>query len=849
MEPKGKRVPTPLFRRHVRRPRLTALLDESAAQAILIVAPAGYGKTSLVTEWVESRESVAWYRATESSEDLAAFSVGVAEAIEVIVPDAATSLHQRVRMAEQPEKLARLLAELLAEKLVDWPEDAWLVLDDYQLVSDSPAVEEFVDWLLTLSPVRLVVTSRRRPRWASARRVLYGEITEVTRGELAMTQEEAGLVLGTVPDASVEALVRGAEGWPAVIGLAALSTTREMPSERVSDALFRYFAEEVLRREPPEIRQILMATSILPSTPTEMLRSLVPSLLTEEALQHLSDDGLVQRVPDDAVRLHPLMRDFFHGYVAAQEPAERHRLQQEVIEAALDRGRWEDALTAAFEANQTQRMAEILGRAAPELIASGRIETVEKWIERCGDDGLSTPGAVLARSEAAMWRGQFSHARLLAERTLKAIGRDTPYGSRAARLASQAAYWLNDDEAALSHGLNAVEWAETPSDERAALWTAYLAALAQTSEETEGLLNSLAQREGSDLDSALRVAIGRVAFASRKGSFKGAWPLLEPLLPLAETTQDPAVATSFLTQCAIVRDMAAEYAHGLALATMALERSEMLGLTVAIPQCLFWKALAEIGLRRMAQAKDSAERLHSLVVDPYTELIDLQLKLRLELALGGACQWNLYERDFPSELQRVSVGDFYGVVGLGLTAANMPEASRYLGLARSLSSSAEARYFVEFAELIAAFHREDPDAANRTSSLACAAHADGMADAWVTAYRLCPEVLKSVANSDRWPTLRVVVARANDALLARKLGVSDFGDRTSTAATGELTPREAEVLKLLRLGLSNSEIAERLVISTSTAKVHVHHILEKLGVESRLQAALAPNREKDGTPD
>ena len=848
MEPKGKRTPAPLFRRHVRRPRLTALLDESAAQAILIVAPAGYGKTSLVTEWVEKHESVAWYRATESSDDLAAFSVGVAEAVEAIAPDAATSLHQRVRVAEQPEKLARLLAELLAEKLVDWPEDAWLVLDDYQLVSESPAVEEFVDWLLTLSPIRLVVTSRRRPRWASARRVLYGEITEVTRAELAMTQEEAGLVLGTESDASVEALVKGAEGWPAVIGLAALSATRELPSERVSDALFRYFAEEVLKREAPEIRQILMAASILPSTPIEMLRSLVPSLLSEEVLQHLSDDGLVQRVPEDAVRLHPLMRDFFHGYVGAQHPEERHRLQQAVIEAALDRGRWEDALTAAFEANETQTMAEILGRAAPDLIASGRVETVEKWLERSGADALSTPSAVLARSEAAMWRGRFSHAQLLAERTLKLTADGGPYRSRASRLASQAAYWLNDDDAALAHGLKAVEWAENPSDERAALWSAYLAALAQSSAETEALLHSLSQRAGSDVDSALRVAIGRVAYASRKGSFKGAWLLLEPLLPLAETTRDPAVATSFLTQCAIVRVMAAEYVHGLALVTMALERSEKLGLTVAIPQCLFWKALAEIGLRRVEQAKASAERLHGLVVDPYTEIIDLQLKLRLLLALGGPCQWNLYERDFPSQLERVSVGDFYGVVGLGLTAAGMPEAPRFLELARSLSSSAEARYFVEFADLIAAFHGEEPDAKNRASSLARAAHDDGMADAWVTAYRLCPEVLSSVANSPAWPTLRVVIERANDTTLASDLGVSDFGDRTAEPAIGTLTRREAEVLNLLRIGLSNAKIAERLVITTSTAKVHVHRILEKLGVESRLQAALI-QRDNDRSGD
>lgn len=454
----------------------------------------------------------------------------------------------------------------------------------------------------------------------------------------------------------------------------------------------------------------------------------------------------------------------------------------------------------------------------------------------------------MARSEAALWRGQFSHARLLAERTLNVLVDGAPHRSRAGRLASQAAYWLNDDEAALSHGLKAVEWAETPSDERAALWSAYLAALGQASEEAEALLLSLSQRAGSDVDSALRVAIGRVSYASRKGSFKGAWLLLEPLLPLAEATRDPAVATSFLAQCAIVRVMAAEYEHGLALVTTALERSEKLGLTVALPQCLFWKALAEIGLGRLEHARASAERLRSLVVDPYTEIIDLQLKLRLQLALGGTCEWNLYERDFPSELQRVAVGDFYGVVGLGLTAAGKPEALRFLELARSLSSSAEARYFVEFAELIAAFHRGEPDAANRASSLARAAHDDGMDDAWVMAYRLCPDVLTSVANSPNWPAFRVVVERANDASFALHLGVSDFGDRTGRTPTAALTRREAEVLELLRVGLSNSEIAERLVISTSTAKVHVHHILEKLGVESRLQAALT-RRERDRSAD
>ena len=55
----------------------------------------------------------------------------------------------------------------------------------------------------------------------------------------------------------------------------------------------------------------------------------------------------------------------------------------------------------------------------------------------------------------------------------------------------------------------------------------------------------------------------------------------------------------------------------------------------------------------------------------------------------------------------------------------------------------------------------------------------------------------------------------------------------------ELTARESEVLDCLGEGLSNVRIARRLGISETTVKTHVSHVLAKLGVESRLQAALA----------
>jgi len=93
-----------------------------------------------------------------------------------------------------------------------------------------------MDWLLTLTPaLTVLVTARRRPKWASARRILYGEITEIDRGQLAMTTDEAALVLDGRTTEQVHALVQQAEGWPALIGLAALSTTHELPTERVSE--------------------------------------------------------------------------------------------------------------------------------------------------------------------------------------------------------------------------------------------------------------------------------------------------------------------------------------------------------------------------------------------------------------------------------------------------------------------------------------------------------------------------------------------------------------------------------------------------------------------------------------
>src|SRR5213593_3851400 len=93
----------PAGRRHIiKRPRLTRLLDETRARVILLVAPAGYGKTTLAREWLATRGSAAWWAATSASADVAAFAAGIAQAAATIVPRADEPMNEHLRLTDVP---------------------------------------------------------------------------------------------------------------------------------------------------------------------------------------------------------------------------------------------------------------------------------------------------------------------------------------------------------------------------------------------------------------------------------------------------------------------------------------------------------------------------------------------------------------------------------------------------------------------------------------------------------------------------------------------------------------------------------------------------------------------------
>jgi len=210
-------------RRHIiERPRLTRLLDQTQARVITLVAPAGYGKTTLAREWLASRRS-AWYTASNASADVAALAVGIANAAAPLLPRASDRVSKWIEQCPDPTSRVEKLAEVVARELSIFPRESWLVVDDFHLTMDAEAPSLFFERFEATTGMRILLTSRRRPSWVTARRLLYGEVYELGQSSLAMTEDEANRVLGESMNRSAGGLVALAEGWPAVIGLASFA--------------------------------------------------------------------------------------------------------------------------------------------------------------------------------------------------------------------------------------------------------------------------------------------------------------------------------------------------------------------------------------------------------------------------------------------------------------------------------------------------------------------------------------------------------------------------------------------------------------------------------------------------
>jgi LuxR family maltose regulon positive regulatory protein len=262
----------------VLRPRLIERLNEglsSGRKLTLMSAPAGCGKTTLVSEWVAScDQKVAWLSLDEGDNDPAGFLAYLVAALQTVAPKIGAGV-LRTLQSPQPPPIESILTALLNE-IAASPDNFVLVLDDYHVIDSNP-VDEALTFLLEHLPphMHLVIATREDPHLPLARLRSRGQLTELRAADMRFTPSETADFLNQVMGLNlsaedIAALETRTEGWIAGLQLAAISmqghsdTTSFIQSFTGSHHfVLDYLVEEVLHQQPESIHTFLLRTSIL----------------------------------------------------------------------------------------------------------------------------------------------------------------------------------------------------------------------------------------------------------------------------------------------------------------------------------------------------------------------------------------------------------------------------------------------------------------------------------------------------------------------------------------------------------------------------------------------------------
>jgi LuxR family transcriptional regulator, maltose regulon positive regulatory protein len=393
-----KLYPPKLRRSLVARPRLSGRLSRGAESRLtLISAPAGFGKTTLLAEWLaatRTERSVAWLSLEESDSQPASYWTYLITALQAVVPGVGASALLLLQSAQPP--IETVLATVLNE-LGTVPNDIYLVLDDYHLI-DSADVQAGMTFLVEHLPpqVHLVVSTREDPALPLARLRGRGELVEVRAADLRFTLDEVAAYLNDVigldlAASDIAALEGRTEGWIAALQLAALSMEgRDDVAGFIAGFagddryIVDYLVDEVLGRQPAHVRSFLVQISLLDRLSGPLCDAVTGQHRGKAMLESLDRANLFVVPLDDSrrwYRYHHLFADVLQTHLIDEHPDRVAALHRRASQWYERNGEPSQAIRHALAAGDVERAAGLVELELPALRRRRQEATIRGWID------------------------------------------------------------------------------------------------------------------------------------------------------------------------------------------------------------------------------------------------------------------------------------------------------------------------------------------------------------------------------------------------------------------------------------------------------------------------------------
>jgi LuxR family maltose regulon positive regulatory protein len=885
----------PLRRDFVPRPRLLQRLDEALhCRLALVSAPAGFGKTSLLSEWLMGRDrwtvagdglpSAAWLSLDAEDNEPARFLRYLIAALATIAPRAGEAAGNLLRLPQLPP--SETILTTLINELCSLPTDLILVLEDYHTI-EAGAIHTAVTFLLDNLPpqAHLVISTRADPPLPLSRWRSRGMMVEIHADDLRFTRQESAAYLNDVMDLhlvpeDVTALSHRTEGWIVGLQMAALALQSKLSHQGPQDAsafvqafsgshhyILDYLVEEVLAHRPNRVQTFLLQTSIL-SRLTGPLCDAVTGRDDGQATLEALDTANLFVVPlDDErrwYRYHHLFAEVLR--VRLQRAAGKEGLAPLHTRAGEwyeDQGDVTEAFKHAVAARDFERAARLIEGNWLRMGHAGEMNTVLRWLESMPEEVVRARPMLSGAYAWVLWlTGHMDAVEPYLDATTEAWERQEAAGvtdpDHARWRAGGPALRTNlaRHRGQLQEAIHFAHQTLALAVEGDALLKSYgHLGLAHTYRELGHYDRSLsAYVEGLPLARAA----GNIAAASIAAFYLSR--VLELQGHLHRAADALREALQFTESVGLGESPASAILH-IGLANLLCEWNE---LQPAQDHLLRGLDLARLGghhellrnggivLARLRLAQGDADGALAAILEAEQATAKAQMPLAsAELAAHKARVW-------------LALGDLPAAVRWAEDAAQRPGQDR--GFTRQIEAITLARVLWARGKLeqalsqLAACHQ----AAEASGGLGWAVEigilralvqearghrADALADLERALARAEPEGYVQVFVDEGAPMAallrRAASLGAEPAYVRRLMDALDRAAVKQELAAAPrpsplvepLTERETEVLRLMAAGLSNREIADELVLAMGTVKAHLHNIYGKLGVRGRVQAA------------